>query len=191
MKSVPYTVEDAERRFTEDFPNWELELIKCPPGELYYDKMKPFTRARDLDEKYGNKPAKEWGRTKDRGLYVNRTGEMGEVLVKLVIEHQMRGNPGLLLSGFRLMDFLAKKGKNERDETVVPTIQNLGVGCLTDPNTNQATKLGSIEHDLAFWRLHGDFLEAGFVQVKTIEVPTEKKHQGQGQRSSAANCQRL
>ena len=75
---------------------------------------------------------------KDRGLYVNRTGEMGEVLVKLAIEHQMRGKPGLLLSGFRLMDYLSKNGKNERDETVVPTIQNLGVGCLTDPNTHQA-----------------------------------------------------
>ena len=117
MKSIAYTLEDAERRFTEDFPNWEQELIKCPPGELYYDQMKPFTRARDLEEKYGNRPAKEWGRTKenvkDRGLYVNRTGDMGEALVKLGVENEMRGKPGLLLSGFRLMDYLAKEGKNE------------------------------------------------------------------------------
>ena len=58
MKSIPYTVQDSERRFTEDFPNWEKELIKCPPGELYYDQMKPFTRARDLEKKYGNKPTR-------------------------------------------------------------------------------------------------------------------------------------
>ena len=51
---------DAERRFTEDFPNWDMELIKFPPGELYYDQMKPCTRAKDLEEKYGNKLAKDY-----------------------------------------------------------------------------------------------------------------------------------
>ena len=70
------------------------------------------------------------------------------------------------------MDYLAKEGKNEEGEIVVPTLQNLGVAGFTDPNTHQATKLGSTEHDLAFWRPHGDILEAGFIQVKTIEVPT-------------------
>ena len=54
IKSIPCTIKDADRRFTEDFPNWEMELIKCPPGELYYDQMKPYTRAKVLEEKYGN-----------------------------------------------------------------------------------------------------------------------------------------
>ena len=60
IKSIPCTIKDAERRFTEDFPNWDMELIKFPPGELYYDQMKPCTRAKDLEEKYGNKLAKDY-----------------------------------------------------------------------------------------------------------------------------------
>ena len=44
-----YNIEAGETRFTKDFPRWEVELVKCPPGEIYHDKMKPYVRATDLE----------------------------------------------------------------------------------------------------------------------------------------------
>ena len=83
---TPYTVEFAETKFTKDFPAWEVELVKCPPGEIYYGKMKPYVRATDLEMKYLNRPTKEWGHRKDVGDYTRRIGDMAENLVKLAVE---------------------------------------------------------------------------------------------------------
>jgi hypothetical protein len=169
-----YTVAAAEQRFTADNPEWDKDLVVCPPGELFHDKkIKVYACARDIEEKYGNRPSKEWKHKVDVGNYTRRIGEMGEQVVSLALQREAKGRPGLLLSGFRLVDNLAKEGTNEDKDMVDPTLQKVGVPAMVGPN-NQSTKLGGTEFDMGAWMPSGDYMDVIFTEVKVIQEPTPK-----------------
>jgi len=176
----------AETKFEKGNPKWDEKLIKCPSGELYSnEKMMVYNRARDLENRYDNRPSQEWserlkackpnkkhnkskcGECKkynevkhDIAAYDSRIGEMGEHLVTLVMEREAGGRAGLLLSGFWVSRYLKKEGTNEEGETVQPI-------CFKERITRDT------EHDVAYWNLNGDLLDIFFIQVKAIQRPNE------------------
>ena len=91
-----YSILEGEQKFVKDHPNWETDLVKCPPGELYSNQlMKEYDRAHDLEKKYSGKPSQKWNQTchessrqykEDAKAYEKRIGDMGEHLVKIAME---------------------------------------------------------------------------------------------------------
>ena len=94
-------------------------MVKCPPGELYsIQLMKVYDRAHDLEMKYNGLPSQKWNGSSpgssllwktDAAAYVKRIGDMGENLIKIAMEREARGRPGLLVCGLKLKDHLYNK----------------------------------------------------------------------------------
>jgi len=157
---VPFSINESEEHFVNNWPKWNTDLIKCPPGELYPSKEEPWTRATDLEKKNSNKPTKEWGDKKDVDNYNKKIGEMAESVVKLAMEREVRGKPGLLVCGFKLKEYLTRRGGNEEGDQVQPTLCSL-------PH--------EIEHDSAMFLPNFDVLHVTVIQVKSIQDPTSEK----------------
>ena len=55
-EGTDYTIETAEDKYTEDYPEWKTESKAVPPYDLYHDKLikkrTPYIRATDLEETF-------------------------------------------------------------------------------------------------------------------------------------------
>ena len=120
---ISYTISRAEEKLATDCPDWDKTLMVCPPGTLYVDKMEKYDIARDLAFKNDNALTSDWRDKNEVGHYTGRIGAMGETVVKLAVEREVRGGPGLLLCGFKLM-YLALASNN-----LVPFVKALVIDC--------------------------------------------------------------
>ena len=161
-----FSVAEAEVRMTTDFPQWDQDLISCPPGILYNKEktIKLYDRARDLVVKNNRQLSSRWTDKHEKNSYTNRFGTMGEAVVQVAVEKEVRGKPGLLLSGFRF-GLLNRAGKDKDGQETRPQNTTLGL-----PFKKNAL-VWDTEHDMSMTVPDGNFLELRYIQVKTIEDP--------------------
>ena len=110
---MTYSVADAEVRIMMDFSRWDQDLISCCPGIFYNNEktIKLNDRARFLGVKNNRQLSFRWDK-EERNSYTNRFGTMGEAVVQVAVEKEMRGKPGLLLCGLRF-GILNRAGKDK------------------------------------------------------------------------------
>ena len=151
---------------TKDYPRWDKDLISCPPGILYNDEkaINLYDRARDLVVKNNSKLSVRWQNKDEKNSYTNRFGLMGETLVQVSLEKEVRGKPGLLLSGFKVW-LLNRAGKDQDGQETKP--QNTTLGFPFKKNS----QVWDTEHDLSLAVPDGCFLDLCYIQVNTIEDP--------------------